>query len=232
MMTIRLGNVKREDYNLPAESKAGRWARSLATRVGLKGSLQPIWRVTTLAGTVRRMGWFKSARIGKAVNGVGLPIPWWSYPFISFLDERLTDNLRVFEFGSGHSSLWLMERVAEVTTSEVEDSWADYISSIASPKVRLKRVSELHEAIVDEGKFDLVVVDGGDRVRCARAALEHLADGGVIIWDDSDWRLFREAWPEFEAHGFRELPFEGLQPIMGISCRTSVLYRQVNCLGI
>ena len=35
------------------------------------------------------------------------------------------------------------------------------------------------------GQFDVICVDGRARVACALASLEHLAPGGVLVWDDS-----------------------------------------------
>ena len=38
-----------------------------------------------------------------------------------------------------------------------------------------------------EGGFDVIVVDGDERYRCSRAALEKLAAGGLVILDNADW---------------------------------------------
>jgi precorrin-6B methylase 2 len=184
--------------------------------------------------TLAELGWFKSNRTGKPVAQDGTPIPWWTYPAISFLSERVASGLSVFEFGSGHSTLWWAGRVKYVVSAELNEGWFNYVRELVPANVALRMTTfdGLADAIEQEGMFDLIVVDGGNRVRCAERALQHLAPEGVIIWDDSDWQLFQDALPMFTKMGFRELAFHGLKPIMGVPSRTSILYRRANCLGI
>jgi hypothetical protein len=101
--------------------------------------------------------------------------------------------------------------------------------------VRILRADEGDDyvtAIDREGKFDVVVVDGLDRGKCALQAVASLSEGGVLVWDDSAWQEFHDTWPGLESQGFRELDFSGLGPISRDKSRTSVLYRDGNCLGI
>ena len=36
----------------------------------------------------------------------GSPLPWMNYAVINFLDERLNKELKLFEYGSGYSTLY------------------------------------------------------------------------------------------------------------------------------
>jgi hypothetical protein len=78
----------------------------------------------------------------------------------------------------------------------------------------------------------VVIVDGRDRVNCLRQSLEHLADEGVVILDDSDRERYQEGIAYVQARGFRALGLESLRPERASRGRTTVLYRQNNCLGL
>ena len=80
--------------------------------------------------------------------------------------------------------------------------------------------------------FDIIVIDGRDRVNCARNCLGALKDNGVVIWDNSDRDKYEEGYAYLVQNGFNRLDFDGLGPINCDGWRTSVFYRQNNCLGI
>jgi predicted O-methyltransferase YrrM len=148
--------------------------------------------------------------------------------------------MRVFEYGAGNSTLWWAERVQVLHSVESDRDWADALTGKLSPNTALR-----HEPLTEDGsyarsaasrnlQFDVIVIDGFDRNNCARRCLPALADGGVIVWDNSDWvHLFGEGLSYLQAHGFRRLDFSGLGPLNGYGWMTSVFYRSGdNCLGI
>ena len=81
-------------------------------------------------------------------------------------------------------------------------------------------------------EFDCVVIDGRDRVNCARHALGALTAGGVIVWDNSDRDCYQEGFDFLRDHGFRRIDFWGLGPINAYPWCTSIFYRDGNCLGL
>lgn len=50
-------------------------------------------------------GWFRSVEEGLAVDREGYCLPWFIYPAISFLKERIQSDMAVLEYGSGYSTL-------------------------------------------------------------------------------------------------------------------------------
>ncbi len=83
------------------------------------------------------------------------------------------------------------------------------------------------------GSWDVVAVDSAWREECSRAAVDHLSDRGVIVWDNSSLPSFPDFMREiFAPRGFKELPLVGLVPIVPSFDRTSILYRPGNLLGI
>ena len=140
-------------------------------------------------------GHLKSVRSASAMDGAGQPIPWLTYPAIEFLQQLDLSEKTVFEYGSGNSTLFWGARAARIVSVEDEESWSGNLRARVSPNCTLLHEADLRRYVnairrYPEG-FDIIVVDGParghTRLRCARAAVEHLKPGGMIILDNSDW---------------------------------------------
>lgn len=138
---------------------------------------------------------------------VELELPWFSYGAIDFLENYLQKEMRVFEFGSGGSTLFFAQRSKFVTAVEDNAHWCELVAQkIAACRIQnvdLRYVpvtftteqafeSSDYLNAVRESKFDVIIVDGSEwtldvRPICFRAAEQQLAPGGVIVVDDS-WR--------------------------------------------
>lgn len=183
-------------------------------------------------------GWIDSQISQSSVDAAARPIPWYRYAAIDFLDDRVDAEQRVFEFGSGNSTLWWAQRAKSVTTVEHEPAWAAKVRADAPENVTLLEVPLEADGEYcrtpqrTDAKYEIVIVDGRDRVNCARQCLDTLTDDGVIVWDDSHRRRYRGGLDSLAEHGFRRLRFTGLGPIAPNAGETSVLYRPSNCFRI
>jgi hypothetical protein len=185
---------------------------------------------------VRETGWIASRLARQSIDADGRPLPWITYPAIDFLSERVTREMRVFEFGSGNSTLWWAQRVAHVTTVEHDDEWVRRLVGTTPANVDLHH-ADLGDAYATfaagtGARYDVIVVDGRQRVRCARASIESLREGGVIVWDDTERSRYASGIRALEKAGFRRLRFVGMSPLSSAASETSVFYRADNCLGI
>jgi hypothetical protein len=186
-------------------------------------------------GAIRAEGWDLSHRSGRPVDRTGAPVPWYTYPCRDFLERRLRSSFRVFEYGSGNSTLWYAGRVGNVTSVEHDADWAREVSARAPDNVTI--ISEppgpgYASSIGGRGPFEIVVVDGLQRPECADAAIDELSGDGVLVWDNSDWEEFREKLPSLKDRGFKELDLTGIGPINRDKWTTSILYRAGNCLDL
>lgn len=207
-----------------------RQARSFVRKVKL-GALPDIYR----KGALVDEGWFESYSTLEAVGPTGEPIPWYTYSAKSFLEPRLTRKLKVFEFGCGNSTLWYAARVARVDAVEHDPGWVERMQVRLPANARVIFQQD-EDAYVSEvrarGPYDIIVIDGLYRSRCAEAALESIAPRGVLIWDNSDREEFFDTLSLFTDHGFREVTFSGIGPTSIEPWATSVIYRSRNCLGL
>lgn len=190
------------------------------------------------SGILLTDGWFRSFREQASIDAQGEPLPWVTYPAIEFLRRRLRADMSVFEYGSGGSTLWWAKRVSEVVSVEHDRSWFEKLSSSIPANVSLFHI-ELNDGgrysrkIAEyNGKFDIVVVDGRDRVNCLKNSLRALNPGGVIVLDNSDRPQYAAGVEWLMANGFRKIEFVGMAPIVHSKNETAIFYRDDNVLGI
>ena len=185
-----------------------------------------------------RVGWLRSARSGKPVDADGKPLPWMNYPVTAFLRDRLRPDLDLFEYGSGQSTHFFARRVRSVTSVEYDRHWYETVSAEAAGNVHIhfrdgSQGADYAATIGEtEQSFDVVIIDGANRPECLTHATGALTPGGVILLDDSDRPDYEKALDKARELGFRTLDFEGLKPCNHKLYRSTILYRDGNCLGL
>jgi methyltransferase family protein len=211
------------------------------SRVGRRGlEAVGLYAAYTLMkrGPLKEDGWIRSLAEGVAVDAQGGPLPWINYPAIEFLTRHARADMSVFEYGCGHSTLWWAARVREVIACDHDPDWIGRIRPRAPANVTLRHVpleyDGAYSRLVAEypGRFDVVVIDGRDRVNCARHAITGLKPDGVIVWDDTAREEYRPGLDLLAGAGFRRVEFIGIVPTVNEKSETSVLYRDGNRFGL
>ena len=59
------------------------------------------------------------------IDKQGKAIPWYTYPAIEYLNSLEFKNRKVFEFGSGNSTLFWLAKNAQVTSVENNKIWVE-----------------------------------------------------------------------------------------------------------
>jgi hypothetical protein len=190
------------------------------------------------SGYLLDTGWFFSFSSGKPVDSNKNPIPWFTYPAIDFITNRLNNNLDVLEFGSGNSTLYFAGKVKTVTTVEHNSDWYSKLNSIATEKVNL--VLSPSDSVKDyvgvvesiNKNFELIIIDGLHRNECVATATDRLTEKGVIILDDSERDEYKDGLGYLNEKGFKRLDFWGISAGILFKKCTTVFYKQSNCLDI
>lgn len=66
-------------------------------------------------------GWMDSLKESKPIDANGNPIPWMNFTIIKILEDRLTNDLNIFEYGSGYSTNFYAQKVKAVTSVEYDE---------------------------------------------------------------------------------------------------------------
>jgi hypothetical protein len=189
-------------------------------------------------GYLNSIGWFTAFDKKQAVDGKGKALPWVTYSFIDFIRERINKTQHIFEYGSGSSTIFYAERASSVTSVEHDKGWFDKVknTSLANAEMifcQLEKDGEYAKKATLLGKkFDIIIVDGRDRVNCCKYSVDALSENGVLVLDDSEREVYHPARVLLKAHGFKEISFSGISPGLFYEKATSVFYKQDNCLGI
>jgi len=182
---------------------------------------------------------------------VEMDVPWWTYRAIDVVDQWLAarpTRAHVFEYGSGASTVWLARRAAHVTTVEHDVGFAAQIGPtlashsnvtalavgpvmsgdpvIGSQKegyAGLDFSAYVASIEVVEEPLDLVVIDGRAREACLHAALPRLADDGIIVFDNTGRRRYRDA---MAAENVDVERLRGLTPTLPYPDETSILRKR------
>lgn len=183
-------------------------------------------------------GWILSFERKEVMDREGRPKPWLTYSATAFLAGRLNESLDLFEYGGGNSTFFWATRCRGVTTVEHDQDW--YKKVAENKPVN----ADIHFQALEYGgdycrfpnsldkKFDVIIVDGRDRVNCCKSAVNSLTDKGVIVLDDALRESYKEAYSYLSAIGFRWIDFWGMEAFYLHRTCTTVFYKNNNCLGI
>jgi predicted O-methyltransferase YrrM len=124
-------------------------------------------------------------------------IPWLTEAAIAFLAAYLKDDMRVLEFGSGGSTIWMSKR-CHVTSIEHDATCTERIKQHVNVQnwesiVEARPHFDLCSRWLDCA-FDLVLVDGRDDIRngeydrvvCAERSVRLVRAGGVLMLDNAE----------------------------------------------
>ncbi|HEX2903891.1 MAG TPA: hypothetical protein VHO01_10600 [Jatrophihabitans sp.] len=177
-----------------------------------------------------------------------LDVPWWTYRAIDVVESWLAAHphpIRVYEYGSGASTLWLAKRADEIYSVEHHREFGEFIGgsfaghdnihfrvvppvSSANPEIGSRKEGNAgldfsaYVRSIDDvpGQFSLIVIDGRAREACLGQAASRLETGGIIVFDNTRRKRYREA---IAASGLHERRLGGLTPTLPYPDMTSVL---------
>ncbi|MGB4924558.1 MAG: class I SAM-dependent methyltransferase [Candidatus Nitrotoga sp.] len=167
----------------------------------------------------------KSISTWKWIDKEGNAIPWYTYPTIEYLVSLDFSGSKILEFGSGASSIWWARRAESVLAVEHNKEWfaTSARNIVANLKIILAESKSDYLVAATGGKFDVVIIDGIHRHRCAETVSDILAADGLVILDNSDWHPETAKYLR-EKHDFLQVDFHGFGPINNYTWTTSLFF--------
>ena len=96
---------------------------------------------------LRKIYFVKNKKYFKEIQKEGEFLPWITYPAILWLMKHIDGNMRVFEYGSGNSTLFFAGKVGQIVSVEYNSAWFKIVrEKIAVNDVRNCDYS-LHEPV-------------------------------------------------------------------------------------
>lgn len=153
------------------------------------------------------------------------PLPWYTYSAIEYLNQLDLSNKLIFEWGSGNSSLYFAKRAKQVISIEDNEEWYKKNQEKKSPNQDIILASEdvyVNYIAELEKKFDIIIIDGKYRNECAKATPNYLAEGGIIILDNSDW--YKNTAKYLREQNYIQVDFHGFGPVNQYNWTTSFFF--------
>lgn len=189
-------------------------------------------------GYLAELGWFVAYKTKTAINSQGRPIPWCTYGFNDFIDERLQDHFDVLEFGSGNGTLYYATKVNKIKAIEHDKVWFDKIKKNMPSNVDLVFKDYVKDGEYSkycsetDDRYHILIVDGRDRVNCAKKSYQYLCEDGILVLDDSEREEYSEVYDVLAQEGFKNIGFTGISPGCFYNKMTTIFYRDNNCVGL
>ena len=130
-----------------------------------------------------------------ASTPTGIPSLGDTYPALEYIRQLDFRHRAVFEYGSGNSTLFWSAIAGRVVSVEHDREWFERMRSIVPANCQMLFSSDADgyvNAVRQTGPFDVIIIDGQSRLRCAPVALEALRPGGLIILDNLTGFLKRQ----------------------------------------
>ncbi|CAN5137243.1 hypothetical protein BH09ACT12_BH09ACT12_26140 [soil metagenome] len=234
--------------------------RAKRAYVAVVGHLRGVLATIGLLGLLDR--WARRSRTGLWVRSwlavydlddlIALDTPWWTFEAADEVAAFLLDRpgARVFEWGSGASTIWLGARAGTVITVEHDAAWSEHIAGALPATVTLileePRSSDTprigsakpgfagldfsaYVAALDavDGDFDLIVIDGRAREACLARAVQRLRPDGLIVVDNVERGRYRAAIALVANRGLTVQWTRGRTPALPYPTQTALLSRSV-----
>jgi hypothetical protein len=202
---------------------------SLKILTPIKPFLKQIYNFKLLA---KDYGQWRTIRNWNSVDGGGKPTPWYTYPTTEFLSHLNLSQLKVFEYGSGNSTLWWSARAKQVTSVENDETWHKKIKdSLKTENVicLLEKDRQKYSSMASND-FDIFIIDGSYRQECLEQVVNLkkikgdsscVAVGLMLILDNSD-RYPQSVRFVQEKLGWIQMDFHGFGPINSYTWTTSI----------
>ncbi len=171
----------------------------------------------------------------------GVASPWWCEAAVNLVKDKLfmLHEISVFEWGAGNSTLFWSRYANSVKSVEYDHWWFQKLKGIVPKNVEVKYCKLEYDGdycrsiLNEKGNFDIILIDGRDRVRCAKHSINKLKPNGIIIWDNSDREYYSEGYEYLRSRGFKRLELSGvLWGIPEVKDYTSFFYRDSNIFGL
>lgn len=123
-------------------------------------------------------------------------IPWLTDDAITFLDNFCRNHVdaTILEFGMGGSTIWFSQKTKNLTSVEHDPSWFNKVVDYLKTHSECNPVATvLHPRPYNiicngflESSFDLILVDGRDRVKCVESCHRLIKPGGILMLDNAE----------------------------------------------
>ena len=186
----------------------------MSKSVNISGSKLPIeeLHLSFLTNKLRtEYGFIESSKKNIPVNDKNEVMPMYTYPCYEWLNSIDWVGNKVFEYGTGYSTIWWQNKNVDYHAVEDNKQWHDMIEDKTNIEYKPGHHKYIESIYKYDFKFDVIVIDGVVRFDCIKPALEKIKDDGIIIFDNTDWH--KDSKEELDKSDLIPIHFHGFKPL-------------------
>ena len=186
----------------------------MSKSVNISGSKLPIeeLHLSFLTNKLRtEYGFLESSKKNIPVNDKNEIMPMYTYPCYEWLNSIDWNDSKVFEYGTGYSTIWWQNKNVDYHAVEDNKQWHDMIEDKTNIEYKPGHHKYIESIYKYDFKFDVIVIDGVVRFNCIKPALERIKDDGIIIFDNTDWH--KDSKEELDRSDLIPIHFHGFKPL-------------------
>ncbi len=175
-------------------------------------------------------GFSNAAIAGIPLDKNNNPLPLYTYPAIEYLSSFDFTNKKIFEFGSGQSTLYWLGKGADVVSVENNLRWVEKLkpdlAGLNHQYIFAQKADDYINSILKfpDFHFDLIIIDGvPSRYLCAKNVVAKIKKDGLVILDNSDWYPNTAKFLK-ESLDFIQVDFYGFRPSRPDAAVTSLFF--------
>lgn len=198
-----------------------------------KLKIRGIWKsIQLISHFFSTTGFFRTAQDWVSLDANGEKIPWMTYPAVKYLQSLDMSQMMVFEWGSGHSTVFFAQRAQQVYSVENSQPWYQKVTKmvddhgLTNSTVYFETHPEKYVNAVENPNclFDILVVDAAHRRACLEKAKTFCKKNGFIILDNAE--KYDDIESIFSKNEYYHILFEGYGPIHAQPWQTKVFIQK------
>lgn len=127
-------------------------------------------------------------------------IPWITTEAFNFLKSIIKPNFNILEFGCGGSTIWFAKQNVKCITIEHNIDWYNIVTNyliyhqlVYDIRLLPRPYYHICDTFINE-YFDIILIDGRDRIKCLLNSINKLKHGGIIMLDNSERIEYADAF--------------------------------------
>jgi len=134
-------------------------------------------------------------------------LPWITDPAIEFIDgwiahRQKSSPIKTFEFGLGNSTLWFLNKNHHVTSVDHDPLWIKKVECVAElfglkSQLNAMYCQRPYFQMYKEPNYDIISIDGRDRVQCLNRVIEiGIPEDAILVLDNTE-RISHGSYAEY-----------------------------------
>lgn len=148
---------------------------------------------------------------------------WVNIDLNNYLKDYVNSKMSILEFGCGGSTLFFSDNCRLVDSVEEEKGWIKIVKeNLKNSNVTFFNSKKLPS---QKNKYDIVLVDGGDRGKYSKLAVNYVKDNGIVIIDNVERNKERKYFVNIKDNFSNYKIFSGFTMDSAGYTSTAVLYK-------